>query len=632
MGKEQQVALATPSPAPVTEGPAPAQDFGSNAEISEGVGGGSGADTPTLDTFSFGADGVVASATDGSVDGGADAWSADEDRPAAASAPAASTRKLDAPFTRTVDGETYTLRWTTEDGTPRLQVQEGDDWEEPSSPLLRKLGYDASVAAEESDFMAEGGGELLRAGKELLGDDRRQKKAFVEANDQARRGAAGDVLARPRQLRGETRATMERGRLAEISGDPEAIRADPDIERFGDDDMKARARAQALNELTQQKNRLGSVVKTVEKASWEKAFNKEQLFAPIPVLGPITLTPGVGVAASVKVGMLSNPMDDFDMVPDGLGAKATLPFEVGGEASVGGEGFFRFGHPNIGFDGVGSIKGSISGKGSAEAEIGVNADDGVTAEGTASLSAEGGLSATVSGRFVISFGGFRETIEVGDLLSIDLLKLSWTPAEMAWKLLPERDIETAAMWGGMAFDLAIGESSGGMLGFFTDWLNEDDQAHEKIQALKKEGLFDLLDEDTKIELLSALDDSWTGDAHEGSMADLYLSQPRGLPFIDFVQRYYEKDKGEAPDEDERYEELSRHLRRSVLDDNKQALRDVQKELDNSFWVLDPDQFLSRGYQRDYSLPGGHRDHWRKKANKEGRLNEFVGFDVSGFGW
>jgi hypothetical protein len=238
------------------------------------------------------------------------------------------------------------------------------------------------------------------------------------------------------------------------------------------------------------------------------------------------------------------------------------------------------------------------------------------------IGAEGTIKSTLSGRVSIKFGRFREVIEVGKLLSLDLLKLTWTPAEISWGLMPTVYLDTAAMAGGMAFDLSLGEAGGGMFGWFTDWLNADDRAHEKVQALKKEGVLDLLDTDMKISLLSSLDDWYTGDAHEQSMADLYLSNPRGLPFIDFAERYFEKDRGKKPPEKSRYKSLMDHIKDSVIDDNKAACQDVQSELKNSSWVLEPDDFLKPRFRNDYSIPGGHEEHWGKKARRDGRYKEF----------
>jgi hypothetical protein len=624
VGKEKQVTSSSTATA-VTPAPSPAADFGDNSASPSTDA--SARETPTLDalgSFEFGEERQVASAADGTP---AASW-ADDDatfefgeerqvasaKDGASKAGAPSKKNLDTPFTKTVDGETYTLRWHLEDGEPTLQVQEDGKWDRPTATLLRKLGYDSAVAAEDKGFF-EGN---LAGAKDTYGDlkgvDHKQRAAFANNNAVAGRDATGlgDSLQRD-----PTREVKEQARLHQIRTDPEAL--------------TDATQAEGQRKLTQQKNALGKAVSIVEKASWEKSFQKEIMGLPIPVFGPLTVTPGMGVSASAKVGMLSNPVDDLDVKPDGLGAKAKLPLEVGAEASLGGEVFARLGHPNVGFDAVIKFTGTIAGKGSAEVELGVGADDGLSIEGKMGIGAEGGVTAALAGRMVVSFGGFREVIDVGELFSVDLLKLTWTPAELAWSLLPDAKMDTSAMMGGMAFDLTLGEMGGGPFGWLTDWANADDEAHEKVQAMQRDGVLDLLDNDAKIELLSSMDDMATFSEHESSMAALYLTQPRGLPFIRFVERYYEKDQGELPDQDERYEDFMDHIDSSVLDDNEDASAEVQAELANSYWVLEPDDVMKPDFKFDDSVPGGHREHWLNKVIRDGRLHEWMGIDGGG-GW
>lgn len=597
MGDKQQQ-IATPEvQAPAAAPPSPAQELGANSDAASALSPDATAtETPTLDLF----------ANLGGEDAAGSAPAAPAP-PGAPAAPAKPEKKLDTPFQRDMNGEMVTCRWTMDGGSPTLQIQDGGKWERPNETQLRALGYEAEVAADDTSFLDMNGGDLARGLKEKRKDEYKNQQAFGNENAQhelppdpnAPPRAPGAPEPPPQYRTAADRAQLDQERAAGLANGTAPDQSD--AAKAGKDKLMA------------DKNKLGTMVRKLDKTGLSKSFEMERTFGTFPLFG-VPTTPFLGAQFNSKLGILSMPHEDFDIKPDGLGVKATLPAEFGGEAKVIGEAGLRFGSPYVGLDGYIKLEGGIAAKAAAELEVGLTASDAFTAEGKMNASAEGGLTAALAARLVVSFGGFREEIDLGELLTVDVAKLTWTPAEMVFDLWPTPSLDYSATPGEMGFDLKLGEIDMGMFGALKDWVNEDDQAHEKIEALREAGLLDMLDDSAKLKLLEQMDDGYTNEDHEASMASIVLTKGRGVPFIDFLEKAYVNEEGEVPADDERYETLQDWVSDGFMDDNEDSEAEVSSELANSYWVLDEPEFKGDRFWKDDTVPDGHVAHWMEKTD------------------
>lgn len=604
--------------APEVSTPSPVQPTGSNSDAAAGLPAQSGSDTPLLD------------ALEGS-DSAAGAPPAAPAAPAAPVAPAAppKEKKLDTPFQREMNGETVTLRWTMEDGTPTLQLQDDGKWQRPNETQLRALGYEAEVAADDTSLVDANAGDLTRGLKERRSTEHQEERAFAKANEQhvvpedpnAPPRPPGTPAPEPTYRTKEDRAALDEKRKAQLAdGTAPAMSAEANAGK--DKLMKDENRLGAVEKGPDGKRRLAGAVRKLDKTGLSHSWKFEALGTTFPLFG-LPATPFVGAQLNSKLGILSMPHEDFDLEPDGLGVKATLPAEVGGEAKAIGEAGLRFGSPYVGIDGYMKIEGTLAAKAAAELEVGLSASDALTVGGKMNLSVGGDVTAALAARLVISAFGFREEIDLGEVLSVDVAKLTWTPAEMAFDLLPSPSLDYSATAGETGVDLRFGELGTGLIGPLKDWVNEDDKAHEKIEALREAGLLDLLDDAAKLELLSQVDDLYTNEDHEASMAAIVLTKPRGLAFIDFLEKAYVNEEGDAPADEDRYETLQDWISDAFMDDDEASEGELKDQLANSYWVLEPEDFKKPRFWADTTVPSGHITHWVEKQ----------GIDLAaGFAW